>query len=87
MNTVWAVAEQVGADDAADWESPAGPVDEGAQPRPGVPDFFFMGPGDRHWIGQRCHVLGPPPSDPSAQLVRLSCGCSAQVPRASLQSN
>ena len=86
MTSTYAVVELVGAEDAVDWESPAGPVDGEAGPRPGLPDFFFLGPGDGHWIGQRCEVLGSLPGDPSARLVRLTCGCCAQVPRASLQS-
>ena len=87
MSSMCAVAEQVVTDEVVDWESPAGPLDGEVrpQPRPDLPDFFFMGPGDGHWIGQRCDVLGCPSGDPSAQLVRLACGCCVQVPRASLQ--
>lgn len=70
-----------------DWESPAGPSEGEVGTRPGLPDFLFMGPGDSHWIGQHCVVLESVPSDPSARLVRLACGCCVQVPRASLQSD
>jgi hypothetical protein len=69
---------------AIDWESPAGPVDERAQPRMGLTAFYFMGPGDTHWIGQQCDVLGSPTRNPSAVLIRLACGCCAAVPRTSL---
>jgi hypothetical protein len=88
MNSLCAVVERdlVVADDAIDWESPAGPSEiEGERPRLTLPEFFFVGPGDRHWIGQRCDVLGTPPGDPSAQLVRLACGCRAEVPSAWLR--
>jgi hypothetical protein len=80
MNSVCVVVEPL-----IDWESPSGPVDEQAQPRLAVPDFFFIGPGDRHWIGQGCDVLGSLPGNPGSRLVRLACGCRAQVPCASLQ--
>jgi hypothetical protein len=80
MNSVYVVAES-----PIDWESPAGPVDEQAQPRVGVPDFYYFGPGDKHWIGQPCDVLGTLPGDPGARLVRLACGCRTRVPRAFLQ--
>jgi hypothetical protein len=69
---------------AIDWESPAGPVDEQLEPRLSAPDFLFLGPGDSHWIGQPCAVLVSVPGNPSAQLVRLACGCRALVPRAAL---
>jgi hypothetical protein len=84
-----AVVEPVGTVDGVDRESPAGPCEAeagpGVRPRPGLPDFLFVGPGDGHWIGQRCDVLGCPSGDPSTRLVRLACGCRAHVPRASLQ--
>jgi hypothetical protein len=87
MNSICAIVERnlVDADDGIEWESPAGPADGGALPQPGLPDHVFMGPGDKHWIGQRCDVVGDPDGDPSTQLVRLTCGCRAHVPSASLQ--
>ncbi|HEY1296948.1 MAG TPA: hypothetical protein VGJ60_28050 [Chloroflexota bacterium] len=85
MSRASAVVELVGADDEVDWESPAGPVESEAVPQAGVPKFFFIGPGERHWIGQHCDVLGSLPGDPSTRLVRLACGCRVLVPRTSLQ--
>jgi hypothetical protein len=87
MNSTCVVIERdlVDAADPIDWESPAGPADRAGHPGPGLPNYVFTGPGDRHWIGQRCEVLGAPYGDPSTQLVRLTCGCHAQVPSASLQ--
>lgn len=87
MNSIYAVIER-GLVDAAqpiDWESPAGPVDHEVRPRPGLPNYVFIGPGDKHWIGQRCDVLGAAYGNPSSQLVRLTCGCKAQVPSEALQ--
>ena len=74
----------VGVDGMVDWESPAGPIDDEA--RANVPEFVFDRACDVHWIGQRCDVLGVLPGDPSARLVRLTCGCRVQVPRSSIQS-
>jgi hypothetical protein len=87
VDAMSALADPVGTVDGVDWESAAGPVEAGpkAAPRTGLPDFLFVGPGDWHWIGQRCDVLGCPSGDPGARLVRLACGCRAHVPRASLR--
>jgi hypothetical protein len=85
MRSVGAVVERVGTSAAVDWESPAGPVDERVQPGLDAPVFLFTGPGEAHWIGQRCDVLGTLCEDPKCKLVRLACGCRAQVPLGSLQ--
>jgi hypothetical protein len=94
MRSIYAVVGRVRSNEEVDWESPAGPVDRLVRPRLDVPAFLFTGPGDGHWIGQRCDVLecleddfqGPEdPQDPNRRLVRLACGCQARVTRGSLQ--
>ena len=85
MRGVSAVTERVGTNTAVDWESPAGPVDERVKPGPGAPVFLFAGPGEAHWMGQRCAVVATLSGDPKRQLVRLACGCRAHVPLGSLQ--
>jgi len=79
-------AVTAGVDHVVDWESPAGPIEDDARPMRRLPGFIFTGPGDVHWIGQRCDVLGALPGDPSLRLVRLTCGCRVHVPRSALQS-
>jgi hypothetical protein len=79
-----AVAPVVDVDHSVDWESPAGPADDGVCPRTKSPAFIFGGTGDKHWSGQRCDVLGSVPGDSSALLVRLACGCRVWAPRAAL---
>jgi hypothetical protein len=79
------VVVPVGISAAVDWESPVGPVDERVHSGSEAPVFLFTGPGEAHWIGQRCDVLETLSEDPKRQLVRLACGCRAQVPLGSLQ--
>jgi hypothetical protein len=85
MTRVWTLAGPVRSSEEVDWESPAGPVDRLARPRLDVPAFLLAGPGDGHWVGQRCDVLESVVGDPNCTLVRLQCGCHARVPRGSLQ--
>jgi hypothetical protein len=76
----------VGAPDAefeVDWESPSG----GEEPpfaRACLPPYVFNGPGDAHWIGQRCALLEPGAAESDLQAVVLACGCRAQVSRSGL---
>ena len=79
------MVERVAGSEEVDWESPAGRTDQHARAGHDAPDYLFAGPGDAHWIGQLCAVVGALPGNPDGQLVRLACGCRAQVPRASLQ--
>jgi hypothetical protein len=67
-----------------DWESPAG-GDEARSARLSVPPYIFDGPGDAHWIGQRCGALGTGAIDHGLAVVVFTCGCRAWVPRATLR--
>src|SRR5262245_56085756 len=65
-----------------DWESPSG-CEEPPFPRVCLLPYLFIGPGDAHWIGQPCAVLGPA-GEGDLQAVVLACGCRAEVPRTGL---
>jgi hypothetical protein len=78
-------AELVASDVVVDWESPAGPEDVAGHARSDFPALVYIGPGEAHWIGQRCEILATLPGHTGAPLVRLACGCRARVPYTALQ--
>jgi len=61
-----------------DWESPAG-REEAPLARLLLPAHVYAGPGETHWIGQRCSVLDSSISDDETRLVVLTCGCRARA--------
>ena len=65
-----------------EWESSAG-GEEVLVARLRLPPYVFAGPGDPHWIGQRCGILEC--VDPNAPTVVLVCGCRARVPCSALK--
>jgi hypothetical protein len=44
-----------------------------------LPAYVYVGPGETHWIGQRCSVLDSSTSDDETSLVVLTCGCRARA--------
>ena len=80
-DVAWTAADD---DSQVDWESPAG-RGAPAVPRVFALPYIFEGPGDGHWIGQRCDILVEGTDGAESQAVVLSCGCRARVPRSSLR--
>ena len=68
-----------------DWESPAGPGGDSSSGGPSS-HFVFVGPGDDHWLGQRCEIVGAVQrGDAALHAVVLACGCRVSAPHTALR--